>query len=279
MNSNPARLTPAPAAFGTVLLVMSGVLLAADVGITRILRVDEQSPVQRSSIAHAAVQPEQSCAPHHTCSVTGAAREPRSDQQPASRATQSGAVVRAPASTRAAVLERVSTSASLSAPAHIAAPTPAPAAHARLSQTTHVMSAPVAALPEAQTRWGADTARRPVGASLPSPAPLPAPAKLSVSAAEQQSAIRRAKFSVVQMVKAETHGVQWIRASDHAKGRDRLIVRVVAHTNTGTFYEYDVLRSNGIGFAVELRKYRTVLRAQRGRRPSNNGISVRDAGP
>jgi hypothetical protein len=81
------------------------------------------------------------------------------------------------------------------------------------------------------------------------------------------------------MVKVETRGVQWLRASAHAKDRDRLIVRVVAHTNTGTFYEYDVLRRNGIGFAVELRKYRTVLRAHPAGGSKNTSDIVRDAGP
>jgi hypothetical protein len=72
-----------------------------------------------------------------------------------------------------------------------------------------------------------------------------------------------AQYYVVQLVKAQPPGLRSISALAKKKGRDRLIVWVIAHTKAGTFFESDIVRRNGIGFAPESRSDRLVAETPR----------------
>ena len=285
MTNLTARVRPS-AALGTLLLLISGALLAGDVAITRILATEEPSLAENgaaTSGSHDTVSPQSPCAINHTCENVVAhshdlahtsspahatASQSLNSQSLNARAMPHALKVRLPILGGAPFITAARYSVLASLPEKMQS---ANAENANDASRDYRFGSSVSSPARTALVSDAPVAVREV-ARQPEPAPRQSSPNSAMHSPVQRSAEQRARLAVIQMVKAQTPGVQWISAGAHKKGRDRLIVRVVAHTKTATFYEYDVLRCNGIGFAVEQRKFRTVNRA-------HATTAVREPGP
>jgi flagellar biogenesis protein FliO len=314
MEEKAARGLPGHTVLGVLLLVISGALLAVDLGLTETVPAGDRSLMESARSEDASNL--------HTALVTTAA--PQSITSPCNlcEASQSRPVLRDPdahnvsAHAAAANVFRVTNGharattvvphpLSLGATTHVSPSPPGPRRSAVLHQErqTHALVAPTSAspasaslttalpasaLPASASRGSASpasalptSANSPYAAFRSAPAQrfetetggrfvveapqimtqLPftglAPVKFAQTGTPQpahplvaRDDVQGAQYYVVQMAKAQIRGLRSISALARKKGRDRLVVRMIAHTRAGTLYEFDVVRHNGIGFAL-----------------------------
>ncbi len=81
-----------------------------------------------------------------------------------------------------------------------------------------------------------------------------------------RSAVEAAQYFALRTVEAQTPGLVHVAAVTRKKGSSRLVVHIIAKTHVGTLVEYEVLRRNGIGFAIESRTTRFVALSTRAAR-------------